>query len=49
MGHSPWVSKNQTRLSHMHKCPHAKGHLDTVTHTDRMLGEEEAEVRVLLL
>lgn len=49
MGQSPWVSKNQTRLSHMHECPHAKGHLDTVTHTDRMPGEEEAEVRVLLL
>ena len=25
MGYSPWVSKNQTRLNHVHKCPHAKG------------------------
>ena len=25
MVYNPWVSKNQTRLSHVHECPHAKG------------------------
>ena len=25
VGYSPRVSKNQTRLTHAHKCPHAKG------------------------